>query len=165
LSCIVIADIGGGTGVLLGAILDAYPACRGILFDLPEVASEAVPHVRAERAAGSFFESVPPGADAYLLKTVIHDWPEPQARAILGNIRKVIQPGARLVLVEGVIPDSPASVAGSPLVWTDLHMLALVGGAERTAGEFSELFGKSGFELQEIVPTKSPYSILIGQPR
>lgn len=158
----VIADIGGGTGILLAAILDAHPSCRGILFDLPEVIAKAVPHARAERVGGSFFESVPPGADAYLLKTVIHDFPDPQATAILGNIRKVIQPGGRLALVERVITDSPESTPGK---WADLHMLVLLAGAERTIPEYGELFGKSGFELLETIPTKSQFSILIGQPR
>jgi hypothetical protein len=157
----VIADIGGGTGILLGAILDAHPSCRGILFDLPDAVSEATPHLRAQRVGGSFFESVPPGADAYLLKTVIHDFPDPQAAAILSNIRKVIQPSGRLALVERVVTDSPDSMVAK---WADLHMLVLVAGAERTPAEYGELFGKSGFELDEVVPTKSQFSILIGRP-
>lgn len=157
----VIADIGGGTGTLLAAILDRHPTCRGILFDLPEVVSKAIPHARTERAGGSIFESVPSGADVYILKTVVHDFPDAQVMAILGNIRKVLGPGGRLALVESVITDSPDSLWGK---WADLHMLALLGGAERTAAEYSELLGKSGFQLQEIVPTKSPFSILIGRP-
>ena len=157
----VIADLGGGTGTLLKAILDRYAACRGILFDLPEAVSKAIPHARAERAGGSFFEAVPSGADAYILKSVVHDFPDAQVGAILNNIRKVLQPEGRLALVENVITDSPESIWAK---WADLHMLALLGGAERTAAEYSELLGNSGFELQEIVPTKSPFSILIGRP-
>jgi hypothetical protein len=104
------AGILAAARVLLAAILDAHPSCRGILFDLPDAVSEVIPHPRAQRVGGSFFESVPPGADAYLLKTVIHDFPDPQATAILMNIRKVIQPGGRLALVERVVTDSPDSM-------------------------------------------------------
>jgi hypothetical protein len=157
----VIADIGGGTGTLLTAILDRHPTCRGILLDLPEVVSKAIPHARMERAGGSFFESVPSGADLYILKTVIHDFADAQVTPILSNIRKVVGPEGRLALVEGVITDSPESTFGK---WGDLHMLALLGGAERTAAEYGELFDSSGFELQEVVVTKSPFSILIGRP-
>jgi hypothetical protein len=158
----VIADIGGGTGALLAGILDAYPSCRGILFDLPEAVSEAIPHVRAERVGGSFFEGVPPGPDVYVLKSIVHDWAEPKAQTILSNVRKVIQSGGRVALVESVITDSPASSMGK---WTDLHMLVVCGGEERTADEFSKLLGAAGFELEEIVPAKSPVSIVIGKPR
>jgi hypothetical protein len=155
----VIADIGGGTGWLLAAILAGHPSCRGILFDLPEVLYEALPNATMERVGGSFFESVPAGADAYLLRGVLHDWAEPEAVTILRNIRKAMRPDGRLVLVESVITDS------STAKWVDLQMLAVVGGEKRTAEEYGELFGRSGFDLGEIVPTTSPVSLLIGHPR
>jgi ubiquinone/menaquinone biosynthesis C-methylase UbiE len=125
------------------------------------VVAKAVLHDRAEQVSGSFFDNVPPGADAYLLKTVIHDWQESQAIQILSNVRRVMPRGGRLVLVESVIPDSPEFM---PAKWGDLHMLALCGGRERSAAEFGELLGRSGFELLEIIPTRTMYSILISQP-
>jgi len=158
----VIADIGGGIGTQLVDILNAHPSCRGILFDQLGVMASAIPHDRIQRIGGSFFESVPAGADAYLLRSVIHDWAEPEAIAILEKVRRAMQPHARLVLIEHVIPETPELTLGK---WIDLHMLVLAGGRERTATEYAELYAKVGFELQEIVPTAAPHSLIIGRPR
>ena len=158
----VIADIAGGIGTQLVSILDAYPGCRGILFDEPHVVAQAIPNERVERVGGNFFVSVPPGADAYTLRWIIHDWVEDKALAILENVRKAMKPSARLILLECVIPDTPAFDMGK---WMDVNMLAMVGGRERTAAEYGELYAKAGFELEQIVPTPSPLSIIIGRPR
>lgn len=155
----VIADIAGGIGTQLVSILDAYPSCRGILFDQPHVLAEAIPHERMERVGGDFFVNVPSGADAYMLRWIIHDWAEPKALAILSSVRKAMKPGARLVLVESVIPDTPDPDMGK---WMDLIMLIMVGGRERTAAEYRELYAKAGFELERVVPTPSPHSLVIG---
>ncbi|HYR44514.1 MAG TPA: methyltransferase [Terriglobia bacterium] len=157
----VIADIGGGIGSQLVDILNAHPSCRGILFDLPEVVTDAIPHERVERTGGDFFKSLPAGADAYILRGVIHDWAEPEAIAILKNVRQVMRPDARLVLIEWLIPEGPEPTLGK---WIDLIMLTILGGRERTAAEFGELYAKCGFELDEIIPTASPLSIIIGRP-
>ena len=158
----VIADIAGGIGTQLVSILDAYPGCRGILFDAPHVVARAIPHERMERVDGNIFVSVPSGADAYFLRWIIHDWAEDKALAILENVRKAIKPSARLILSESVIPDTPDFDMGK---WMDVTMLVMVGGRERTAAEYRELYGKVGFELEEIVPTPSPHSLIIGRPR
>ena len=132
----VIADIAGGIGTQLVSILDAHPSCRGILFDLPQMIAQAIPHERIEHIAGDFFSSVPGGADAYLLRWIIHDWAEPQALAILRNIRKAMKPEARLVVVESVVPDTPGFDLGK---WMDVSMLVMTGGRERTAAEYAQL--------------------------
>src|SRR5882757_3997524 len=90
----VIADIGGGIGSLLVDILNAYPSCRAILYDQPKVVQQAISHARLEPVGGDFFQSVPPGADAYILRWIIHDWSEAEAGTILGKIREAMKPGA-----------------------------------------------------------------------
>ena len=156
----LIADIGGGIGAQLVDILDAHPACRGILFDRPEVLAEASPHARMERIGGNFFESVPAGADAYILRWIIHDWPEPEALRILSSVRRAMPPPSRLVLIEDVIPETPEFSFGK---WADLHMLTQTGGRERTASEYRELLGQAGLELEHIISTPAPLSLLVGR--
>ncbi|MDX6457330.1 MAG: hypothetical protein QOJ51_223 [Acidobacteriaceae bacterium] len=158
----VIADIGGGTGSLLVDILDAYPSCRAILYDQPKVVQETISHVRLEPVGGDFFQSVPPGADAYILRWIIHDWSEAEAGTILGKIREAMKPGARLLLLEELIPETPEFVPGK---WIDLLMLAITGGRERTEKEYRELLSAAHFELEEVVPTAGPLSILIAKAR
>jgi len=158
----VIADIGGGIGTQLVAILDAHPSSRGILFDAPAVVAGALPHDRIERAGGDFFKSVPAGADAYTMRWILHDWLDPEAIAILSNIRKAVKHDSRVVLIEELIPDTPDLTWSK---WIDLHMLCVTGGRERTVAEYAELYAKSGFELQEVVPTITGASLIIGRPR
>ena len=158
----LIVDIGGGIGSQLVAILDAHPSCRGILFDQPGVMSDAIPHDRVERIGGDFFKSIPTGADAYVLRWVIHDWADPEATAILKNVRQVMQPASRVMLIEELVPDPPRPTFG---MWLDPNMLIMAGGRERTAAEYGELYSDAGLELEEIVPTSSPHSIIIGRAR
>ena len=157
----VIADIGGGIGGQLVEILKAHPACRGILFDLPEGLKGAAPHERIEVASGNFFESVPSGADAYILRTVLHDWADERAVAILRSVRKAMKPGACAILIEMVVPETSEPALSK---WLDLHMLVVSGGKERTATEFRRLLGEAGFELDRIIPTQSMNQLLIGRP-
>jgi len=156
----LIADIGGGLGSQLVDILDVHPACRGILFDQPAVLAEAKPHDRVERVAGDFLKNVPEGADAYILRWIIHDWADAEAVAILGNVRKAMKPGSVLAVIEWVIPETPEPTPGK---WMDLHMLALLGGRERTAAEHNDLLRKAGLELERVIPTASSLSIVIGR--
>jgi hypothetical protein len=158
----VIADIGGGIGSLLVDILDAYPSCLGILYDQPRVVQQAISHERLEPVGGDFFQSVPPGADAYILRWIIHDWPETEAVTLLDKVRNAMKPGARLLLLEELIPETPEFVPGK---WIDLLMLAITGGRERTAKEYRELLSAAHFELEEVVPTAGPLSILIAKAR
>jgi hypothetical protein len=158
----VIADIGGGIGAQLLNILDAHPSCQGILFDQPQVVAEAPQHSRMECVGGDFFTEVRISADAYLLRWIIHDWADEEAIAILDNVRKPAKPGARLLLVESVIPDTAEFDMGK---WMDVNMLVMAGGRERTAAEFGELYDQAGFELEQIIPTPSPLSIIVGKLR
>jgi O-methyltransferase domain/Dimerisation domain len=156
----VIADIGGGVGSLLVDILDAFPSCRGILFDQPEVLQQAIAHERMKLVGGDFFQAVPIGADAYILRWIIHDWSEAEAVALLSKVREAMKPGARLVLLEELIPEAPELVPGK---WIDLLMLAITGGRERTENEYSELLSAAGFELAEVVQTPGSFSILVAK--
>nr|WP_244275500.1 acetylserotonin O-methyltransferase [Mycobacterium europaeum] len=159
-----IVDVGGGHGRLLAAILKTARNSRGVLFDLPKVVADAPEllrkygvddRVRIEE--GSFFESVPEGGDAYVLKNVIHDWPDEVAVRILKNVRTAARSGARLLLCEFVIPDHDRDFHGK---WVDIEMLVVAGARERTADEYGRLFSQAGFRLDRVVDTVSPLSIV-----
>ncbi len=165
-----LADIGGGHGVLLATILKANPALRGILFEMPHVADGAKKQfeaaglaARCEVVGGDFFESVPSGADAYLLKSVIHDWNDEKSVAILKNCHRAMSPSGKLLLVEAVLP---ARVDTSPMsqiiLGSDVNMMVNVGGRERTDAEFRALFDAAGFKLTRILATQALPSVLEG---
>ncbi len=158
----VIADIGGGIGSQLVSILDAHPSVRGILFDAPAVIAQGIPHDRMERMGGDFFKSIPSGVDAYTMRWIIHDWADAESIAILSNIRKAMKSESRVVLIEEIIPETPELTWAK---WLDLHMLAVAGGKERTVAEYRDLFAKSGFELEQIIPTFAGSSLIIARPR
>jgi hypothetical protein len=105
---------------------------------------------------------VPAGANAYLLRWIIHDWADAEAIAILKTVRKAMPPGSHLVLIEEVVPEPPRPTFG---MWLDLHMLVMHRGRERTANEYRELYERSGFELKQTVQTASPRSLIIGRAR
>ena len=159
-----IVDVGGGHGGLLTAILRAAPRARGVIFDQPQVAEGARASVeaaglteRCETAGGDFFESVPEGGDAYVLKWIIHDWDDARALRILRNCRRAMREGGRLLLVEGVVPEGNEPAMAKLM---DLQMLVMTGGRERTAGEFRALLAGAGFEMTRVVATDSPVSIV-----
>jgi hypothetical protein len=164
-----IADIGGSTGNMLTTILGRHAGPRGILYDLPHVVREA-PAVIQQRGlanririeGGSFFQSVPVGADAYILSHIIHDWTEEQCLTILGNCRRAMPPDGRVLLVEMVLPGGDTPHPGKTL---DMVMLVVPGGRERTTAEYDTLFDKAGLRLTRVVPTASPVSIVEGVPR
>jgi ubiquinone/menaquinone biosynthesis C-methylase UbiE len=163
-----LVDVGGGNGTLIAAILKANLHLQGILFDrstaiatAPEVlASERVSD-RCELIAGDFFESVPEGADAYLLKYVLHNWDDRDAIAILRNCHRATNKNSKLLVVEQVIPPGNEPFSGKLI---DLHMLVTLGGCERTADEYRGLFESAGFNLNKIIPTRSNVSIIEGIP-
>jgi hypothetical protein len=157
----VIADIGGGIGTQLVSILDASPSSKGILFDKPHLRKESLSHDRMETISGDFFESVPAGVDAYLLRFILHDWADAEAAAILGSLHRGMKPNARLIVVENVIPEGPSFHFGK---WTDLQMLVCIGGRERTEQEYRALLNAAGFDLQEVIATDSPLSLLVAKP-
>ena len=164
----VVADIGGGHGVLLDKILSSNPSMTGILFDSEQVIEGAPRHGasigvggRRRSIGGDFFESVPRGADVYILKNVLHDWSDDRAVRILKNCRRAMDAQAKLLVIEMVLPllDDPAF--GSLL---DLNMLVMSGGRERTKDEYSSLLEKSGLHLTRVIPTLAPVSILEATP-
>src|ERR1043165_2374984 len=159
-----LADIAGGEGRLLTGILPAYPKLRGVLFDLPYVIDGAREQVAATRvndrvefASGDFFASVPEGADAYILKSIIHDWDDERALTILKNVRRALRPSGRVLLVEAIVAEGNNPDIGKLI---DLEMLVSPGGKERTAAEYRELFTRACLKLNRIVPTKSPFSVI-----
>lgn len=163
-----LVDIGGGNGSLLAAVLQRTPKLRGLLYDLPHVIERARGNLQAagvaERCAtepGSFFERVPAGHDAYLMRHIIHDWEDAKAVTILSHIRKAIAPAGTLLLVEMVVP--PGNDPGW-VKFLDLNMLLIPGGQERTEAEYRQLLGKAGFQLARIVPTRTEISVLVAQP-
>jgi hypothetical protein len=162
----VLVDVGGGHGSILAAVLAAHPEMRGILFDLPHVVSGAGEHFRSagvadrwERVGGSFFDSVPAGGDAYMLATVIHDWDDEAATAILKTCHSAMAPGTKLLLLEQIIPPGNDPDPGK---FDDLNMLVLLAGRERTAVEFRVLLESAGFALTRILPTPSQWSVVEG---
>ena len=164
----VLADIGGGNGSTLVGILERHPEMRGILFDLPGVVERAGAGIeaaglqgRCEVVGGSFFEAVPGGADAYLLRHIIHDWDDERATAILRTVRRAMGEGARLLVVEGVIPPGDEPSFAKLL---DLTMLVAPGGLERTEEEYRRLYEAAGFRLRRIVPTAAGVDVIEGEP-
>lgn len=163
-----IVDLGGGQGRLLSAILAGFPRARGVLYDLPEVVVGAADVLaragvasRCTVESGSFFEHVPRGGDAYLLKHIVHDWADAHACAILRNVRAACMPDSRLLLIESVLPEDGTP---HPAKLFDLEMLLSVGGRERTEREFRSLLARADFALERIVPTASPLAILEARP-
>ena len=155
-----LVDVGGGSGVLLEAMLRAAPDLRGVLVDRPEGVAGARARLaaagldgRAECVEGDFFAAVPPGADAYLLSRVLHDWDDDDAGRVLATCRAAMSDGARLLLVEAIVPerarDAPEAIR------MDLHMLMLLRARERTEAQFRSLLAGAGFELRRVVPTGS----------
>ena len=161
-----VVDVGGGHGLLLTSILKAAPEASGVIFDLPAVVEGARPRVEAEGLTnrcevmgGDFFESVPEGGDAYVLKTIIHDWDEERALSILRNIHRAMKDDGKLLLIETVIEEGDGP-SFSKL--SDLHMMVMTGGQERTAAEYAALYERAGFRLTRVVRTESLMSVVEG---
>lgn len=160
-----VVDVGGGRGALLGAILRANPALRGVVFDLPETVESARadpgdPEISARReyVGGSFFESVPSGGDVYMLSSILHDWHDDRCQMILRNVRNAMSDRSRLVISELLVPDGTEP---SPIKVFDLNMLVLTsGGRERTRAEFESLLAAADLRLERVVSTRGPVSLL-----
>jgi len=157
-----VVDVGGGHGQLLSAILARHPHMSGVLFDLPsgvEVAKSGAGGdlPRTEFISGSFFESVPSGADVYVLKKVIHDWNDKQAAVILSNCRDAMALHGRVLVAETIIP---AGNQPNPIKLIDANMLVVTGGVERTQAEYAGLFAAAGLRLNRVISTSCPISIL-----
>jgi hypothetical protein len=163
-----VVDVGGGHGELLAAVLAASPSSRGVVYDLPHArdgAERAIADAglsgRCEFAAGDFFHSVPVGADAYLVKSVLHDWDDADAARILAAVRRALTGAARLFVVEQVLPDrrTPTDVHRS-LSRSDLTMLVALAGRERTESEFRALLAAAGFDVVRVVPAGPTFSVI-----
>ena len=153
-----VADIGGGRGHLLRAVLDAVPNAQGILFDLPDVIERLdIDMERLTPHAGDFFVDPLPAADAYILMEVIHDWPDAEAAAILSAIRRAASPSARVLIIENVLADGVADPRGRTL---DIVMLAVTGGRERTASQFARLLDSADFRGTTVIETSGPLRIV-----
>lgn len=152
-----IADIGGGRGHLLSAVLDSMPAAKGVLFDQPSVIEPLVfpDQPRLTPRAGDFFSSVP-AADAYILMHVLHNWDDERAARILGTVRDAATTGATLLVIENVLPDERPDPAALSM---DVIMLALTHGRERTEGELSALLEDAGFRFTGMTETSGSLRI------
>ena len=163
-----IVDIGGGQGKLLRCIVQVNPQIKGTVFDLEPAIEMAKQHLgadgcsgRCSAIAGDFFDSVPEGADAYILSGVIHDWNDDHGTRILKNCRRAMTRNGRLLLVEMVVPDADANSFSKLL---DLNMLVMTGGRERTQSEFRTLLAAAGYRLTKMVPTMAPQSVIEAIP-
>jgi hypothetical protein len=163
-----LVDIAGGHGSLLGAILKANPGMKGVLADMPAVIEGARRHFEASNLADrcvvapiNFFESVPAGGGAYLMKHIIHDWDDARSTTILKNCHRAMAGKGKLLLAETVMLPGNDPEFGK---WLDLAMLVYAGGCERTEAEYRDLLAAGGFRLTRIVPTQSPLSVIEAVP-
>lgn len=157
-----LVDIAGGHGSLLAGILNANPHLHGVLFDQPHVVNGAEAKLaslanRCEIVGGNMFEAVPSGADAYMMKWIIHDWNDERSLTILKNIHRAMSENGKLLLIEMVVPPGNDMHFAKLL---DVNMLVMTGGCERTETEYAELFAQAGFKLTRIVPTEGPASVI-----
>jgi hypothetical protein len=159
-----LTDIAGGHGYLLAQVLKINPEMKGVLFDMPSVINGAGALLeeegvaeRVEKVSGDFFSSVPEGADAYMMKHIIHDWDDERAIKILQNIRQMMADDGKVLIIETVVPEGNEPHYSKLL---DLEMLASPGGIERTAAEYRDLLAAAGLRLTRIIPTRSPFSIV-----
>ncbi len=163
-----LVDLGGGNGTLISCLLRAVPGMKGVLFDTAdglesssEVLAAAGVSDRCEVMVGDFFDSVPPGADAYVIKSVIHDWDDADTVRILSNCRRAMGPSGVLLVIEPVLPDV-CSAEDTGAVMSDLNMLVLTEGRERTEAEFASLYEAAGLTLVELVGPLAGYRLIVG---
>jgi hypothetical protein len=158
-----VVDVGGGNGAVLMAVLQAHAGTRGILFDLAQGLAGAEEKLatagladRVTLQEGSFFEAVPSGADIYLLKSIVHDWDDERALAILLNCARAMHPTSRLVLLERRLPERIENPDDAfTTVMGDLHMMVVLGGKERTVNQYRELLSQAGLRLTREIPIES----------
>ncbi|HWW60434.1 MAG TPA: methyltransferase [Thermoanaerobaculia bacterium] len=153
----LIVDVGGSQGVLLNGLLNIAPNARGILFDRPEIIADVVPSERVKVVGGDFFDEIPAGGDLYLLKSILHDWPDDRCDAILRNVHRAARDGAHLLVVETILPEAPEP---SPVTFMDLNMLVMLGGRERKVAEYGGLLRSAGFEMVRVIPTGGMFGLI-----
>ena len=164
-----VVDVGGGTGTLLVEILRRHAYLHGILFETPAVAARADAVLdaidladRCQVLAGDFFQNLPGGADCYVLANVLHDWDDTQAEQILRNCRLAMARGGRVLIVERLIPDTPGHAI--PTLLSDINMLVITGGQERTNAEYGDLLAAAGLTIGKAHPVAFPYGVIEGLP-
>ena len=148
-----VVDVGGGHGAFLAALLGAHPGMQGTLFDQEHVVAEAPPLARCEIRAGSFFDAVPRGGDAYVLKSVIHDWNDEDAIRILRACGEALEGDGRVLVIERDLDRDPVAP------WMDLQMLVMLGGRERTAEEYASLFRAAGLQPEDAVAAGAGFAV------
>jgi SAM-dependent methyltransferase len=156
-----VVDVGGGRGHQLSAILERHPSVRGVLFDQPGAVAGVAPRERMSVVGGDFFAAVPEGCDAYLLKAVLHDWPDEESVAILRTCRRAIAPGGVVLLVEQLLDLAPDPVRTA---FSDLNMLVSPGGRERELAEYGSLLSAAGFSLGRAEPTGTDVFVIEALP-
>ena len=167
-ACQLVVDVGGGSGALLGGVLAAHPSLKGIVFDLPaglEGADDQLGRLgvrdRCNQVAGSFFESIPNGADAYLLREILHDWDDERASRILACCRRAMSRGAGLLVMDCLMPTRVTdSVEDRDALLLDMHMHVLFGARERTENELRGMLESAGFAVERVIPA-SPQPIVV----
>jgi O-methyltransferase domain len=165
-----VVDIGGGQGTLLEAILRRHPHLHGVVLESASVAARAEALLgasdvadRCEVLAGDFFEQVPDGADCHVMANVLHDWDDARALQILRNCRRSLAAGGKVLIVERLIPDDPSKAV--PTLLSDINMLVLTGGQERTNAEYDKLLTAAGLNIGTVTPVAAPYGVIEGLPR
>lgn len=153
-----VVDLGGGTGLLLEKALARFPELRGTVFELPGVVARVRTSERLQAIPGDVFTDVPPAADAYILSHVLHDWDDDSCAAILQNVRRAMPAHARVLIYEIVAP--PPNNWWTQDRLSDLEMLAMLPGRERTREEFAALFKRAGLRITKIIPTGAAESIV-----
>jgi precorrin-6B methylase 2 len=168
-----IVDVGGGNGALLLSVLAHHPAMRATVFDLPHVAEAARLHIaeqglsdRCEAVGGDAFVAVPPGADAYVLKGVIHDWEDEEAVGILRTCRAAMNDSSKLLLIDRILPEridpNDALTRGRFII--DINMFVNPGGRERTEAEFRDLLAKADLGIARAIPMPCPQAVIEVEP-
>lgn len=162
----LLVDVGGGEGMLMSELLARWPSLSGIVFEQPQVVAGATATLaaagvgaRCEAIGGSFFDALPEGGDAYLLQHVLHDWDDRRCARILERCRTAMRAGSTLLVIENVLPDD--GTAPARLTMLDLHMMVMLGGRERTRGEYEELLRAARFTPGRWQPTRAGTEILV----
>jgi SAM-dependent methyltransferase len=159
-----LVDVGGGKGTLLAEILRRHPHLHGTLFETPLVAARASAALNAidadrwEVVAGDFFAGVPEAANCYVMANVLHDWDDPRAIEILSNCRRSMATGGRVLIVERLIPEGDGDPV--PTLLSDINMLVITGGRERTNAEYGRLLEAAGLRLGKIEAVTFPYGVI-----
>ena len=163
-----VVDLGGGTGTLLVEILRRHTHLSGVLLETPTVAARAdavfdatdISRPLQAAAAGDFFERVPVGADCYVLANVLHDWDDARSVEILRNCRQAMSGAGRILIIERLIPEDGTDPV--PTLLSDINMLVLTGGRERTNAEYSQLLTTAELQLSSVQPVAPPYGVIEG---